>query len=112
MTMVRDIVKQVIEGCRDLSQKNVVHCDLKPENILLLSQEANLAVVAAGDSRSRSDGSVVSHLGTAAAAGAGASSQETGRATATSSTGGGHGGGGPYPPSLSSTTNSHATTME
>ena len=52
MVMVQDIVRQVLEGCRDLSQKSVVHCDLKPENILLMSEEASNRVVTTGDARS------------------------------------------------------------
>jgi dual specificity protein kinase YAK1 len=39
LTVVRDIIKQSVEGIRDLSRKNVVHCDLKPENILFVSTD-------------------------------------------------------------------------
>lgn len=61
ITMVRDICQQAMDGVRDLSQKNIVHCDIKPENMLLVSEEVNQNVVAVGmrpslaSSPSRSD---------------------------------------------------------
>lgn len=96
MSIVRDIVKQVIEGCRDLSQKNVVHCDLKPENILLLSKEANISVVAAGDARSRVSDRSSSVVG--------GSSEGGGRDGSTMSS-------NEPKPQPSTSTNSHATTV-
>jgi serine/threonine protein kinase len=53
LTMVRDIVQQVVHGIKDLSQKNIVHADLKPENLLLVSEAVNKHVISASDSRRR-----------------------------------------------------------
>ena len=39
LTMVRDIIRQSVEGILELSRKNIVHCDLKPENILFVSND-------------------------------------------------------------------------
>lgn len=51
LTVVRSIIRQSVEGIRDLSRKNVVHCDLKPENILLVSEDVNKYVIGAGDTK-------------------------------------------------------------
>jgi len=47
--IVRDILKQAIEGVNELSQRNIVHCDVKPENILLVSDSAVQNLVHARD---------------------------------------------------------------
>jgi serine/threonine protein kinase len=57
LAVVRDIVQQAVEGVRDLSQKNVVHCDLKPENMLLVSEEDDEKLLNANEQKS----SVKSH---------------------------------------------------
>ena len=36
ITVVRELVKQAIQGIKQLSLRNIVHCDLKPENILMV----------------------------------------------------------------------------
>lgn len=54
LSHVRTVVQQAVVACRDLAQKNIVHCDLKPENVLLVSEEDVKDAVYAGDSRSTS----------------------------------------------------------
>ncbi|EEC42920.1 predicted protein, partial [Phaeodactylum tricornutum CCAP 1055/1] len=39
LSLVHQIVKQSVEGIKEFSRKNIVHCDLKPENVLLISNE-------------------------------------------------------------------------
>jgi len=53
MHIVRNLVKQAIEGVKELSQRNIVHCDLKPENILVASDSGVQDMVCAGDSTNR-----------------------------------------------------------
>jgi dual specificity protein kinase YAK1 len=53
LTMVRDIVRQSVDGIKDLSRKHIVHCDLKPENILLVSEDESKYVIGAGDNTIR-----------------------------------------------------------
>jgi dual specificity protein kinase YAK1 len=49
LPMVRTLVKQAIEGVKELAGKTIVHCDLKPENILLVGGEIEKDVLGAGD---------------------------------------------------------------
>jgi serine/threonine protein kinase len=51
LSLVHQIVKQSVEGIKEFSRKNIVHCDLKPENVLLISNEVVESVVAAGEKR-------------------------------------------------------------
>ena len=39
ISVVRNLMKEAIQGTNHLSQKSIVHCDLKPENILVVSEE-------------------------------------------------------------------------
>jgi len=60
--VVRDILKQAIEGVNELSQRNIVHCDVKPENILLVSNNAVQDLVCAGNTaNARSNSKNMSH---------------------------------------------------
>lgn len=49
LPMVRTLVKQALEGVKELAAKTIVHCDLKPENILLVGEEAENEVLGAGE---------------------------------------------------------------
>lgn len=49
LPMVRTLVKQALEGVKELAGKTIVHCDLKPENILLVGEEAEKEVLGAGE---------------------------------------------------------------
>lgn len=53
LPMVRTLVRQALEGVKELASKTIVHCDLKPENILLVGEEAEREVVG-GDSKQQS----------------------------------------------------------
>lgn len=48
--VVQRLVRQAIDGVKNLSIHSVVHCDLKPENILLVNDEAIKSIINAGDS--------------------------------------------------------------
>ena len=39
LKIVREVVKETMDGMLELSQRKIVHCDLKPENILIVSEE-------------------------------------------------------------------------
>ena len=52
LPMVRSLVKQAMEGVKELASKAIVHCDLKPENILLLGEEVEKEVIGAGEFKS------------------------------------------------------------
>jgi len=45
MITVRALVRQALEGVRELTKHNVVHCDLKPENILLVNDKVMHSLV-------------------------------------------------------------------
>jgi len=49
ISVVRNLVKQAVDGTNVLTQKNIVHCDLKPENILVVSDEAIEDIVNSGE---------------------------------------------------------------
>ena len=51
LAIVRTLVQQAVEGVKDLTSKNIVHCDLKPENILLSNEEDANAIVNAGEAQ-------------------------------------------------------------
>mmetsp|Transcript_8080 Transcript_8080/g.16259 ORF Transcript_8080/g.16259 Transcript_8080/m.16259 type:complete len:1277 (-) Transcript_8080:118-3948(-) len=57
LAVVRSIVKQSLQGVKELSHRSIVHCDLKPENILVSSDEFVKEIVNAGNAPRKSDAS-------------------------------------------------------
>jgi dual specificity protein kinase YAK1 len=51
LPMVRSLIKQALEGVKELAGKTIVHCDLKPENILLVGEEVEKDVIGAGEGK-------------------------------------------------------------
>jgi len=51
LAMVRTLVRQALEGVKELAGKTIVHCDLKPENMLLVSEEVEKEVIGAGEGK-------------------------------------------------------------
>lgn len=41
LSIVREFIRQALEGMNILSKQNIIHCDLKPENILLVSEHSH-----------------------------------------------------------------------
>jgi dual specificity protein kinase YAK1 len=54
LPIVRSLLQQALDGVKDLSQKNIVHCDLKPENILLSNEQDTDSIVLGETRRSNS----------------------------------------------------------
>lgn len=70
LPIVRSLLQQAMDGVKDLSQKNIVHCDLKPENILLRSEQDTDSIVhgltqrsSSMETASRSSSEVMSSFG-------------------------------------------------
>lgn len=57
LAVVRSIVKQSLQGIKELAHRSIVHCDLKPENILVASDEFVDELVNAGNTSRKRDGS-------------------------------------------------------
>jgi hypothetical protein len=45
LRIVKNVVKQALDGVTELTKRKIVHCDLKPENILVVSNEVTQMMV-------------------------------------------------------------------
>ena len=55
LSIVRDFLRQALDGMNMMSMQNIIHCDLKPENILLVHEPAIESLNMVGTASSSSD---------------------------------------------------------
>lgn len=84
LPIVRSLLQQALDGVKDLSQKNIVHCDLKPENILL-SNEQNTDSLVLGETRRSNSMETASSSEALSSFGGTPSTDDTGRTSSEAS---------------------------